>query len=86
MPVAITVEGANTLTRSLIVFGQGLNRAHPHMLDIVSGACRTNHGGNTRSAAQLRSVWKPRFRFGCPLLSKSEGERRSRSDGAHRSR
>merc|ERR1711965_332388 len=36
MPVAITVEGANILTRSLIVFGQGLNRAHPNMQDIVS--------------------------------------------------
>eukprot|EP00941_MAST-03F_sp_MAST-3F-sp1_P001156 g1156.t1 len=35
MPVAITVEGANILTRSLIVFGQGLNRAHPNMQDLV---------------------------------------------------
>lgn len=29
------VEGANTLTRSLIQFGQGLMRAHPHLLSIV---------------------------------------------------
>ena len=29
MPVAITVEGANILTRSLIVFGQGLNQPTP---------------------------------------------------------
>ena len=28
-PIAITVEGANILTRSLIVFGQGAVRAHP---------------------------------------------------------
>jgi alkylation response protein AidB-like acyl-CoA dehydrogenase len=35
MPVAITVEGANILTRSLIVFGQGLNRAHPNMQDLI---------------------------------------------------
>ena len=35
-PVAITVEGSNTLTRSLIIFGQGLNRSHPHLLDIIS--------------------------------------------------
>ncbi len=34
-PIAITVEGANTLTRSLIQFGQGLMRAHPHLLDVV---------------------------------------------------
>ena len=29
IPVAITVEGANILTRSLIIFGQGAMRAHP---------------------------------------------------------
>ncbi|HJS33577.1 MAG TPA: acyl-CoA dehydrogenase, partial [Alphaproteobacteria bacterium] len=30
-PIAITVEGANILTRSLIVFGQGSIRCHPHI-------------------------------------------------------
>jgi acyl-CoA dehydrogenase len=35
-PVAITVEGSNTLTRSLIIFGQGLNRSHPHLLNIIN--------------------------------------------------
>lgn len=35
IPIAITVEGANTLTRSLIIFGQGLTRSHPHLLDIM---------------------------------------------------
>ena len=33
VPVAITVEGANILTRNLIVFGQGAIRAHPFLLD-----------------------------------------------------
>lgn len=32
LPVGITVEGANILTRSLMVFGQGAIRAHPFML------------------------------------------------------
>jgi len=32
-PVAITVEGANILTRSLMIFGQGLIRCHKTMLD-----------------------------------------------------
>ena len=32
LPVAITVEGANILTRSLIVFGQGAIRCHPYVL------------------------------------------------------
>lgn len=31
IPVGITVEGANILTRSLIVFGQGAIRCHPHL-------------------------------------------------------
>lgn len=29
--IGITVEGANILTRTLIVFGQGLFRSHPHL-------------------------------------------------------
>lgn len=33
-PVGITVEGSNTLTRSLMIFGQGLNKSHPHIYDI----------------------------------------------------
>ena len=33
VPVGITVEGANILTRNLIVFGQGAIRAHPHLLN-----------------------------------------------------
>jgi acyl-CoA dehydrogenase len=34
-PVGITVEGSNTLTRSLIIFGQGLNKSHPYIGSIV---------------------------------------------------
>ncbi|MEM7083588.1 MAG: acyl-CoA dehydrogenase [Pseudomonadota bacterium] len=33
VPVAITVEGANILTRTMIIFGQGAIRCHPHILD-----------------------------------------------------
>lgn len=32
IPVAITVEGANILTRHLIIFGQGAIRCHPYLL------------------------------------------------------
>ena len=32
LPISITVEGANILTRSLIKFGQGAIRAHPYLL------------------------------------------------------
>jgi acyl-CoA dehydrogenase len=31
-PVSITVEGANILTRSMIIFGQGAIRCHPYLL------------------------------------------------------
>ncbi len=33
VPIGITVEGANVMTRNLIIFGQGSIRAHPHILD-----------------------------------------------------
>ena len=32
IPIGITVEGANILTRTMIVFGQGAIRAHPYIL------------------------------------------------------
>lgn len=32
LPIAITVEGANILTRCLIIFGQGAIRCHPYVL------------------------------------------------------
>jgi acyl-CoA dehydrogenase len=38
MPVSITVEGANILTRSLILFGQGAIRCHPYVLKEMQAA------------------------------------------------
>jgi acyl-CoA dehydrogenase len=32
VPIGITVEGANILTRNLMIFGQGAIRSHPYML------------------------------------------------------
>jgi len=37
-PIAITVEGANILTRSLIIFGQGAIRCHPFVLPEMEAA------------------------------------------------
>ncbi|WP_394150733.1 acyl-CoA dehydrogenase FadE [Vibrio maritimus] len=37
-PVAITVEGANILTRSMIIYGQGAIRCHPYVLDEMEAA------------------------------------------------
>lgn len=41
-PVAITVEGANILTRSLILFGQGAVRAHPFLLKEMEALAETD--------------------------------------------
>jgi acyl-CoA dehydrogenase len=44
LPISITVEGANILTRSMIIFGQGAIRAHPCLLkemNAVSGIANT---------------------------------------------
>jgi len=38
IPVGITVEGANILTRSLIIFGQGVVRCHPYLQDEINAA------------------------------------------------
>ncbi len=35
VPISITVEGANILTRNLIIFGQGAIRCHPYLLKEV---------------------------------------------------
>src|SRR5271169_2207180 len=42
VPVAITVEGANILTRSLIIFGQGAVRCHPFVLKEMNAAKNPN--------------------------------------------
>ncbi|HEX2200274.1 MAG TPA: acyl-CoA dehydrogenase [Burkholderiales bacterium] len=42
-PVAITVEGANILTRTLIIFGQGAIRCHPYVLREMRAA-KDMHG------------------------------------------
>ena len=38
VPIGITVEGANILTRSLIIFGQGAIRCHPFLLPEMQAA------------------------------------------------
>jgi len=37
-PIAVTVEGANILTRSMIIFGQGAIRCHPYVLEEMNAA------------------------------------------------
>lgn len=44
IPVSITVEGANILTRNMIIFGQGAIRCHPYLLKEVNAAHDKNPG------------------------------------------
>ena len=48
VPVAITVEGANILTRSLIIFGQGAVRCHPWVLKEMNAARNPNRDAGLR--------------------------------------
>lgn len=38
IPIAITVEGANIMTRTLIIYGQGAIRCHPYVLTLMRTA------------------------------------------------
>jgi acyl-CoA dehydrogenase len=51
VPIAITVEGANILTRSMIIFGQGAIRCHPFVLKEIEAA------GKNDLAAFDRALW-----------------------------
>ncbi|WP_411705396.1 acyl-CoA dehydrogenase FadE [Edaphovirga cremea] len=65
-PIAITVEGANILTRSMIIFGQGAIRCHPYVLTEMAAAEENNvnnfdralfgHLGHVGSN-KIRSFW-----------------------------
>ena len=48
-PVGITVEGANILTRNMIIFGQGAIRAHPFTLQEISAAWDQNRKRSLQS-------------------------------------
>ncbi|ORM65681.1 acyl-CoA dehydrogenase [Pantoea rodasii] len=65
-PIAITVEGANILTRSMIIFGQGAIRCHPWVLEEMNAAANNDlvtfdralfsHIGHVGSN-KVRSLW-----------------------------
>jgi acyl-CoA dehydrogenase len=48
VPVAITVEGANILTRSLMILGQGAIRCHPYVLAEMNAAKEKDKGKSLR--------------------------------------
>ena len=52
VPVGITVEGANILTRNLIVFGQGAIRAHPYLLEEMNALGEQDRAKGSRRLRQ----------------------------------
>ena len=69
VPVGITVEGANILTRSLIVFGQGAIRAHPFILKEMEALADEDADFDDTSEPPLRPE---------PLLPEEDREERLR--------
>ena len=53
IPISITVEGANILTRSLIIFGQGAIRCHPYVLKEMEAARNENYEQGLRDFDNL---------------------------------
>lgn len=49
VPVGITVEGANILTRTLITFTQGALRAHPHLYDEIKAVQNEDRGAGFKA-------------------------------------
>ena len=48
IPIGITVEGANILTRTLIVFGQGAIRSHPYVLKEMQAVANPDRAAGLR--------------------------------------
>jgi acyl-CoA dehydrogenase len=48
VPIMITVEGANIMTRSLMIFGQGAIRCHPYVLEEMQAAQLPDYGERLR--------------------------------------
>lgn len=70
IPVGITVEGANILTRNMIIFGQGAIRGHPYTLQEINAAWDHDKKRGLRAFDQaltghvaftLRNAWRSLF-------------------------
>ncbi|MDJ0568857.1 MAG: acyl-CoA dehydrogenase [Pleurocapsa sp. MO_192.B19] len=71
-PIPITVEGANILTRTMIIFGQGVIRSHPYVYQEIAALNDTNVKAFDRIFWQhLGSIIRNFFRT--VLLSLSRG-------------
>lgn len=53
VPISITVEGANILTRNLMIFGQGATRCHPYVLKELEAAANPDAEAGLRAFDEL---------------------------------
>lgn len=58
-PIAITVEGANILTRNLMIFGQGVMRCHPHLQALVN----TIHSEDSDADSKFYGILKKTIKY-----------------------
>ncbi|MFV1883574.1 MAG: acyl-CoA dehydrogenase [Balneola sp.] len=83
LPIAITVEGANILTRTLMIFGQGAIRCHPYALNEIKALtegdakafdnnfwAHIGHVGRNKARAFMLSVTRGRL-AGSPVSGPS---------------
>ena len=69
-PVSITVEGANILSRSLIVFAQGALRSHPYLYSEIKAAQNPDKNAASKRSRRLsRRIWHSRCRTSIALSS-----------------
>jgi alkylation response protein AidB-like acyl-CoA dehydrogenase len=59
LPIAITVEGANILTRNLMIFGQGVMRCHPYLKEMVDHI----HSDDPNADADFNKVLRKTISF-----------------------
>jgi acyl-CoA dehydrogenase len=70
IPIAITVEGANILTRCLIIFGQGAIRSHPFVLKEMDACAEPDRN---KAVADFDLAFFAHIRFVLTNLARSLG-------------
>ena len=68
IPISITVEGANILTRNLIIFGQGAIRCHPYVLKELNAA---KHPDRTKGSSDFDQAFFGHIRFSLSNVARS---------------
>lgn len=57
LPIGITVEGANIMTRTLLIFGQGSTQAHPYLPAILKELNRPEEDVTKKDERHLRRLF-----------------------------